>query len=1178
MKIIYLHSGEKNFEAILIRCTLDGKVRDILATYWPGDYRGEIEEWRRILRMVKYPLIFVGDLNAHHTGLLNSPQTDSRGRLLQTIMEEYNLVMISHGITYQRPHQAGSSLDVALVSTSLVGEAMWTGYTEPLGSDHIPGILDLGKTRVKGDKYRVDWKKYRAAMDNVMGGGETSQGEEVRPMTETVDQFVSQVQGAIKCATVKVTPHTTAHVPYWSVECQKATNSRKKAYNKWQKGRTLAQYMAYKQENAKCRRFLRAARRQSMEELCQSLNERCNIRLAWSLVHGLAGMDQVTCINSAQLIMDHGEERALKLTEEHYTRLYQTQSGSRVEDFQVPEPERGNSSKLGQPFTMNELQAALRSRKATSPGMDGVTYTWLKSLPVAAKRKLLKMYNESWSKGEVPHQWKRGKIVLLPKMGKLLTDLTGWRPICLLSCLIKLMEAMINMRLLWWLETGGKLAEEQNGFRWCRSTQDCLQSLSARIRNALEAQKSVGVLHMDIAAAYDSVDTTILMEELQEIGVPRDRCKWFQSYLSDRAVTIQVGEHRTQEIKMQRGLMQGSVLSPTLWNIYGARLIRQTKEKIPLIKFVNFADDFQFITERTCPYETVADLEETGETFITVCQNNHLSVSKPKCIPMLHTQRRNKPTTIQLQGEILEIVPHTRVLGVIFDQRLTGAVHVQQVVDKCSKRLNVLRALTGIMKGLNVKRMLALYRGYVRPLLDYGAGAMLHISVSMRKKLEVIENKGLRMILGSLPATAIVALQAEAFETPLFLRWKCIHTRILAQQRHNGRKSIVFKEVENSHAQRLHWAAQKERSTMHWLRKFPVPKQEWLPETPFWEMGEGLQAGLAFNCPGNKKDWTKAQVKQMAETILQHHRDQQRLLCYTDGSKTEAAVGAAFWIPMLNQKGGESMEKWSAILTAELRAIKMVMTWVVEQGVQGDVAIMTDSKTAIQELLIHKQVNKTRRDSWEIRAIAADRFRESQTNFHLQWVPSHRGIQGNEVVDMLAGLAREQPRGGTQVMEFGELKQVMKTASQRYWQQQWDSDTKGRFRHEVDPCLHKGRIIWSRRDNDVFFTRMRLGVVKTADWRHLILKEGSGLCDRGCNESEVSEDEEDNVGNESVRDTLRHILMECPGLNVNRERGKREMENIGGSWKISSMFENKARFLVVVGFLRETGLYNRLVN
>jgi ribonuclease HI len=915
-----------------------------------------------------------------------------------------------------------------------------------------------------------------------------------------------------------------------------------------------------------------------MENLCQSLNERCNLRLAWSLVQGLAGMGKVTCVNSAQLIMDHGEEKALKLAETHYKTLYTSQSNNRVEEFKLPEMEQDRTSQLGQPFIMKELEMALRKRKSTSPGIDGVTYTWLKSLPAAAKIQLLRMYNESWRTGEVPHQWKRGKIVLLPKLGKLLTELSGWRPICLLSCLLKLFEAMINMRMLWWLETEVKLAEEQNGFRWNRSTQDCLHSLSSRIRNALEAQKSVGVLHMDIAAAYDSVDTTLLMEELYEIGVPWDICRWFKSYLSDRVVRIQVGEKCTNEVIMQRGLMQGSVLSPTLWNIYGARLIRQTKEKIPLIKFVNFADDFQFITERTCPYETVTDLEITGDTFITVCQNNFLSVSKPKCIPMLHTQRRNKPTTIQLHGESLDIVENTRVLGVIFDQHLTGAAHVQQVVDKCSKRLNVIRALTGIMKGLNVKRMLAIYRGYVRSLLDYGAGALMHISVSMRKKLEVIENKGLRLILGSLPATATVALQAEAFETPLFLRWKCINTRILAQQRHNGRKSIVFKEVENSHAQRLHWAAQKERSTMHWLRKFPVPKSKWLPERPFWELGDGIQPGPEFACPGNKRDWTDAQVKQMASAIIQHHRENQRLICYTDGSKTEQAVGAAFWIPTLEQAGGESLEKWSSILTAELRAIKMVMSRIVERGVTRDVVIMTDSKTAIQELLLFKQINKTRGDSWEIRTIAAERFRSSKASFHLQWVPSHRGIKGNEEVDKLAGLAREQPRGGPQVIEFGELKQVMKNASQRYWQQQWDSDSRGRFRHEVDPCLHKGRVVWSRRDNDVFFTRMRLGVVKTPDWRQLILKEGSGLCDRGCNESEISEDDDDSMEAESIRDTLRHILIECPGLQEARVRGNREMEKIGGRWVLSSMFANKARFLVVVGFLRETGLFGRLVN
>src|SRR5882757_2740265 len=109
---------------------------------------------------------------------------------------------------------------------------------------------------------------------------------------------------------------------------------------------------------------------------------------------------------------------------------------------------------------------------------------------------------------------------------------------------------MINNRLLWWLETNDFFAEEQNGFRWKRSTHDCLHSLSSRIRYALEIQDTVGALHMDISAAYDSVDTNILFKELCGLGLPPATCRWFQSYLSDRSVIIQVGNQRTAPVYM----------------------------------------------------------------------------------------------------------------------------------------------------------------------------------------------------------------------------------------------------------------------------------------------------------------------------------------------------------------------------------------------------------------------------------------------------------------------------------------------------------------------------------------------------------------------------------------------------------------------------------------------------
>src|SRR5207302_8190988 len=158
-KILYMHS-RKDFEAILLRCTIEGQPRDILGTYWPGGdkgYAGDIADWRRIFRMVKHPLIWVGDLNAHHMGLFNSPDTNNRGHVVEQLMDEYNLVKLSHGNTWHRPHFNPSEIDVALVSQSLVGEIKWNLYTDSLGSDHTPGILQIQGARVKGPVYKVDW-------------------------------------------------------------------------------------------------------------------------------------------------------------------------------------------------------------------------------------------------------------------------------------------------------------------------------------------------------------------------------------------------------------------------------------------------------------------------------------------------------------------------------------------------------------------------------------------------------------------------------------------------------------------------------------------------------------------------------------------------------------------------------------------------------------------------------------------------------------------------------------------------------------------------------------------------------------------------------------------------------------------------------------------------------------
>ncbi|KAF0769815.1 Reverse transcriptase domain-containing protein [Aphis craccivora] len=69
----------------------------------------------------------------------------------------------------------------------------------------------------------------------------------------------------------------------------------------------------------------------------------------------------------------------------------------------------------------------------------------------------------------------------------------------------KLMEKIINTRLIWFLEKNNIINKEQSGFRRSRSTVDNLHIIKSEIDLALENKQSLGMLSLDISKAYDSV-------------------------------------------------------------------------------------------------------------------------------------------------------------------------------------------------------------------------------------------------------------------------------------------------------------------------------------------------------------------------------------------------------------------------------------------------------------------------------------------------------------------------------------------------------------------------------------------------------------------------------------------------------------------------------------------------
>ncbi|GBN90358.1 hypothetical protein AVEN_175666-1 [Araneus ventricosus] len=135
-------------------------------------------------------------------------------------------------------------------------------------------------------------------------------------------------------------------------------------------------------------------------------------------------------------------------------------------------------------LTIFELHTALSVLKHTSPGPDEVTYSILQHLSEHSLLNILYMFNRIWKEHVFPDCWKHAFIIPIPKPGKDPQDPLNYRPIALTSCMCKLFERIVNVRLVHILEKNEYISPFQSGFRKSRSTIHNLMSLETDIHVA----------------------------------------------------------------------------------------------------------------------------------------------------------------------------------------------------------------------------------------------------------------------------------------------------------------------------------------------------------------------------------------------------------------------------------------------------------------------------------------------------------------------------------------------------------------------------------------------------------------------------------------------------------------------------------------------------------------------
>lgn len=357
-------------------------------------------------------------------------------------------------------------------------------------------------------------------------------------------------------------------------------------------------------------------------------------------------------------------------------------------------------------------------------GMDGITRDMIiLTLPRTLKI-ITDVVNLSLKSGVFPEAWKEALVKPLPKVNNP-TELKDLRAISMLPFLSKITEKIVSQQVTEHLNSNNILPAKQSGFRAGRSTATALLDVIDDTLTGIDVGKGSIITLLDHSRAFDTLNHELLLSKLSFYGFDDQALKWFSSYLTGRSQRVEIinenGERSLSEaLPINRGVPQGSILGPILFNLYSADL----PNAIVKCNHHIYADDVQIYLSFKPEYtlSAVATINEDLERINEWAHQNCLVLNphKSKFLVLGSSSQIDRinafKPVLKVGGTIIEQVTEARNLGVLMDNTLKFHNHVLETVKGCFYRLKVLYQVRDY---LDVDRRVMLCEALILSKLNY---------------------------------------------------------------------------------------------------------------------------------------------------------------------------------------------------------------------------------------------------------------------------------------------------------------------------------------------------------------------------------------------------------------------------------------------------------------------------
>lgn len=335
----------------------------------------------------------------------------------------------------------------------------------------------------------------------------------------------------------------------------------------------------------------------------------------------------------------------------------------------------------------------MKTKKA--PGIDSIRVQDLKLCKNKIVPVLVKLINVSIRDGVLPEKLKTSIIRPIYKGGTH-SDYRNYRPIAILSSIEKIMEKYITNKLNKYLEKHKIINEDQHGFQKGKSTVTLLKNFTDYVNSNLNTNKVIITIFIDLKKAFDTINHTILIKRLKNIGIRGKILEWFKNYLKQRTMLVRINGKDSVTRVINRGIPQGSILGPVLYTIY----VNQVFDYMEYCKMYMYADDTAMTVVHNDINVAMKFMQKDFNTFQLWIHDNELVINEKKTkIMCTKTPKKKRMVDINIQCHshtclhngayrdtckcpFLEEVDNIKYLGIQLDNKFSWDAHVGIVVKK----------------------------------------------------------------------------------------------------------------------------------------------------------------------------------------------------------------------------------------------------------------------------------------------------------------------------------------------------------------------------------------------------------------------------------------------------------------------------------------------------------------